>query len=83
MKPEIECPASQVLFDYCDHANDFNATKNKKGKEKQNDEWWWEANQRTEKFVDRGIKLSWGKQKIQGKLVLKTQQRKECRKHVS
>lgn len=52
----LKCPASWVLFDYCDQANEFNVTK--KEKEKQNDEQWWGANQRTEKSVDGSIKSS-------------------------
>lgn len=63
MKPEYWRPCILGLVWLCDHANEFNATKNTRGKEKQNDEWWWGANQRIEKSVHRSIKLSWGEKK--------------------
>lgn len=58
MKPEYWMPCILGLVWLCDHANEFNDTKNKKRKEKQNDERWWGANQRIEKSVHRSIKLS-------------------------
>ena len=58
MKPEYWMPCILGLVWLCDHANEFNDTKNKKRKEKQNDERWWGANQRIEKSVHRRIKLS-------------------------